>query len=73
MKIGNQQCNTPSGHVRKHVSALEAATVGKHVDSPTSPAEALRRVSHCHGTYARPAHFLDVFAVVHGSRREADL
>ncbi|CAL5224735.1 g7467 [Coccomyxa viridis] len=47
MKIGNQQCNTPSGHVRKHVSALEAATVGKHVDSPTSPAEALRRTSHC--------------------------
>ena len=60
MNAGDQQCNTPSGHVRKHVTALEAAAVGKDVNSPTSPAQALRRVSHCHGTPARPAHCPDV-------------
>ena len=48
MKNGNQQCNTPNGHVRKHITALEASPGQANV-------EASRRVIRCHNTPARPA------------------
>lgn len=75
MKAGEQQCNTSSGHVRKHVTALEAATAWKDANSPTSPAEVLRRVSRCHGTPARPAHCPDnlLLCMQAEERRTCDL
>lgn len=59
MTGASQQWDTPSGHVRMHVTALEAAAGGEDPCSPIPPgqanAEVLSRVSSRHGTLHDPA------------------